>query len=720
MLHGAGGDLTRTVNGMPTGREYAEAIQNPHLCFADQNLQASALELTKVGLPKIISGNNAVVFSLTQPSGRRSAIKCFTRHFEDLPARYRQIDRYLSQIPRERLSQPWKMGFEYLQREILVNGVRHPVLIMEWAEGQDLLTWLNGNHTNTNALDIVGQRLTELAADLRSEGIAHGDLQHGNIIVAPDLTLRLVDYDGLFVPPLAGQAPLEMGHRNYQSARRDDAYFASDVDHFSLWLICASLACVSIDPTLWNRLHEPDGEYLLLSGEDLCDLENSPRFPALLLHPDSRIRSIASKLRTMTDAALEEVPPLDPLAYTRMLVDCVDQKIDRADEGTEHTHAKPQWLTDYLVQNERASFPVAPKFIGRGRDELLAALCTLLLLVSLLVIPIAGLALLVIDVLALAPLGLYIRRLHHRRAELVQLHLEMSSLVKILAATRSSAEEQELFAEERKHLTLFEETYRERVSSTHHEMSVQLNYELARIESEYDRKKRIIDQDAASMDAKQNQGLLTALRPVQDPWVLRHLSRQRIRGAYIPHLNSVNVSDLARKRIKSAADFRGIIISGRSDPRAFIITQNGDQVRIKGIGPQKARALEEWRARCDSKVRSLCPITLPIEVHREIVGRFDDQRLMLAQQRSLLEEELKAARQKARDDTAIKRSLFSTEVQAVLSESQNKLEELARKESRIRGALENHLHVRQQFALLVQREQDLGLLRYFFFMLSGK
>ena len=39
---------------------------------------------------------------------------------------------------------------------------------------------------------------------MREHVIAHGDLQHGNIIVQDDGTIRLVDYDGCYVPELAG------------------------------------------------------------------------------------------------------------------------------------------------------------------------------------------------------------------------------------------------------------------------------------------------------------------------------------------------------------------------------------------------------------------------------------------------------------------------------------------------------------------------------------
>jgi hypothetical protein len=69
-------------------------------------------------------------------------------------------------------------------------------------------------------------------------GIAHGDLQHGNIILVPgkkdnSLMLKLIDYDGMFIPPLAGSPKGEVGHAAYQHPERlRTGAFHTEVDRF--------------------------------------------------------------------------------------------------------------------------------------------------------------------------------------------------------------------------------------------------------------------------------------------------------------------------------------------------------------------------------------------------------------------------------------------------------------------------------------------------------
>jgi len=75
---------------------------------------------------------------------------------------------------------------------------------------------------------------------LKQAGIAHGDWQHANILIVREdgkQRLRLVDYDGMFVPPLQGKSCPELGHANYQHPNRKGADFNLTLDHFSSVLI---------------------------------------------------------------------------------------------------------------------------------------------------------------------------------------------------------------------------------------------------------------------------------------------------------------------------------------------------------------------------------------------------------------------------------------------------------------------------------------------------
>jgi len=117
---------------------------------------------------------------------------------------------------------------------------------MEWVEGEQFDDYIVESLGNPAKL---GQLLTKFLAmmdELRQAGIAHGDLQHGNIIMCGN-ELRLVDYDGMFVPAMNGYLASELGHRNYQHPQRAAHHFGPYLDNFSAWVIYASVrACRSI------------------------------------------------------------------------------------------------------------------------------------------------------------------------------------------------------------------------------------------------------------------------------------------------------------------------------------------------------------------------------------------------------------------------------------------------------------------------------------------
>jgi len=89
--------------------------------------------------------------------------------------------------------------------------------------------------------------------EMRFAGIAHGDLQHGNIIMC-NHELRLVDYDGMYVPAMKNFMASELGHPNYQHPARAPHHFGPYLDNFSAWVIYASIKALQVDPLLLDQL----------------------------------------------------------------------------------------------------------------------------------------------------------------------------------------------------------------------------------------------------------------------------------------------------------------------------------------------------------------------------------------------------------------------------------------------------------------------------------
>src|SRR5438034_11486371 len=95
--------------------------------------------------------------------------------------------------------------------------------------------------------------------------MAHGDLQHGNILVRGG-SIHLVDYDGMWVPALKGRHATETGHRAYQHPERSEQDYGQEIDRFSVLVIRSEERRVgkSVHLAVW-RLLETQKEYSVLA-----------------------------------------------------------------------------------------------------------------------------------------------------------------------------------------------------------------------------------------------------------------------------------------------------------------------------------------------------------------------------------------------------------------------------------------------------------------------
>jgi Ser/Thr protein kinase RdoA (MazF antagonist) len=172
----------------PTPQDYNEAIQNPQSCFSDAELRQGTPVLTPLGLPKPISGAFASVYQV-DCQGRSWAVRCFLREFADQERRYSAISDRLGAA-----HLPCMVGFEFLARGILIRGRWYPVLKMEWIDGEQINDYIRRVLNQRQALQSLSRQWIDLMASLRKAQIAHGDLQHGNILVSGGV-LKLIDYD---------------------------------------------------------------------------------------------------------------------------------------------------------------------------------------------------------------------------------------------------------------------------------------------------------------------------------------------------------------------------------------------------------------------------------------------------------------------------------------------------------------------------------------------
>ena len=275
----------------PLISEYLAAIQDAHDNLDKLNHLVPVLE--KHGEPYRSSGAFAVVFKMKdEQTGKCYALKCFTEDQEGRAEAYRQIAEEL-----EFVDSPYITSVKYLEKELFVDSNceddEFPVLLMDWIEGETMETYIAENYTDSYEMSMLCYRFCKMAAWLRSQSFAHGDIKPDNIIVRPDGTLTLVDYDGMFVPAMKGQKSPTIGTKDFSHPLRTIDDFDETIDDFSLVSIALSLKAISLDSSLLQSYGASDR--LLFSATDYLDLSKSKIFAALQgLLADAETRTLLS------------------------------------------------------------------------------------------------------------------------------------------------------------------------------------------------------------------------------------------------------------------------------------------------------------------------------------------------------------------------------------------------------------------------------------------
>ncbi|NIO08905.1 MAG: hypothetical protein GTO40_13175 [Deltaproteobacteria bacterium] len=257
------------TNFWPSMVDYQEAVQSPGSAFASSELCSGTPVTNKLGMPRPICGTFASVYEFITAGRRRWAVKCFLRNIPDLHQRYAKISDHL----KKNRWLPYFATFEYQENGIKVRGKSFPLVKMEWLDGDPLNTFIEKNLSRPKVLTKLHHAWEKLLADLRSAKIAHGDLQHGNVLVRPNGDLRLIDYDGMWVPSLEGQVSNETGHPDYQSPRRTQKHFHEGIDKFSNAVIQLSICALAENPGLWKKYN--NGDNLLFRRRDFLNLRKS-------------------------------------------------------------------------------------------------------------------------------------------------------------------------------------------------------------------------------------------------------------------------------------------------------------------------------------------------------------------------------------------------------------------------------------------------------------
>ena len=322
----------------PLISEYVRAMQDP-AGNLDQ-LAHLVPVLDDHGEPMRSSGAFAVVFKMKDEStGKEYALKCFTEEQEGRVEAYRQIADEL-----ESVDSTYVTSVKYLEKELFVDcdgdGDDHefPVLLMDWIEGETMDHYITENLYDNYAMSMLCYRFCKMAAWLRSQPFAHGDIKPDNIMVRPDGTLTLIDYDGMFVPTMKGQTSPTIGTKDFSHPLRTKEDFDETIDDFALATIALSLKAISLSPSLFDEYGSSDR--LLFSADDYRDLSQSKLLTALqpLMTDPELMKLISIFLLVMADKNIN----LFPKDFVHIYDDCVSSQNRKDKQNTKLKESNPK------------------------------------------------------------------------------------------------------------------------------------------------------------------------------------------------------------------------------------------------------------------------------------------------------------------------------------------------------------------------------------------
>jgi hypothetical protein len=292
------------MNQYPTLLAYNNAVAAPEKSFFDAQLKRTMPVKMKMGLPSPFVGGFAATYHLRKNhgAGQDLAMRCFHRENKGLHERYAHITRCLASN-----ASPHFLRFEFQEKGILVEKAVYPILVMEWAHGEVLTSTLRRCLRDRGQLAAILSQLLAAHHEMNVRGMAHGDLQPDNIMWDGS-KLRLIDYDGMFVPGMTVGAGAEKGHRHFQHPARTGGGFGPLMDRFSVIVLALSLRALMFKP----QLHETfavTGDNLLFTEDDYKSPSTSEAFKAVAQIPD--MTSSMHLLARICQGPYESIPSFD-------------------------------------------------------------------------------------------------------------------------------------------------------------------------------------------------------------------------------------------------------------------------------------------------------------------------------------------------------------------------------------------------------------------------
>lgn len=291
----------------PSRNDVVNAIQNPTLLKV-ATLKNGSLLRGKNNRLIIYSGGFTSVFPYLI-NNTKKAIRCWVADPGNIADNLTKIQSYFNST-----KLPYFTDFEYIKDAIVINGIHYPIMTMTWVEGETLKNFIKNNLQESTKLKLLAENFKDMCKDLHFHNISHGDLQHGNILITPNLELKLVDYDGVYVPGLENKEDSIKGLMGYQHPSRWTLdKLNPKVDYFSELVIYISIKALSVAPNLWHELKMEYTDTLIFNEEDIQHKGNTKIFGILKGLSSEMNKLVEQMIEYLYKTNIDELKPIEDI-----------------------------------------------------------------------------------------------------------------------------------------------------------------------------------------------------------------------------------------------------------------------------------------------------------------------------------------------------------------------------------------------------------------------
>ncbi|HVB23289.1 MAG TPA: hypothetical protein VNG51_15210 [Ktedonobacteraceae bacterium] len=262
----------------PTKDEYDLAIARWQDTIFDPEVRGGLLAYDNMGICRFGGANLYVcIYKIGNWMVRCFCSKPSHAAPVDICERYMAIDRFCRKNA-NRVSA--LLPVTYLEQGIIVGSRTLPVVKMPFLTGcPSLGEFIMDNYTDRAIMQQLSDGWFRMIHELETAPMAHGDLDLSNVLVErgnawSGLTLKLIDYDNMWMPELVGRLQTEYGHANFQHPDflpPQQRPYNVEMDRFSALVMYISLKALTVHPELYDAWGADESDRLLLAESDYLD-----------------------------------------------------------------------------------------------------------------------------------------------------------------------------------------------------------------------------------------------------------------------------------------------------------------------------------------------------------------------------------------------------------------------------------------------------------------